>query len=130
MSDEVSQEPSFPDPSMLARLTAACERFDAAWKVGQRPRIEDFLGDTTGEERRLLLYKLIVAEVFYRRHGETPTLEEYQRRFPGCDISGLVSMREKSDPPSAEDSQATGPYHHRGCYPLAPSCSRRHPECC
>ena len=30
------------------RIDAACDRFEAAWKAGRRPRIEDYLGEAPG----------------------------------------------------------------------------------
>jgi hypothetical protein len=33
-------------PMQVRRPDQVCDRFEAAWKAGQRPRLEDFLGDT------------------------------------------------------------------------------------
>jgi hypothetical protein len=64
-----------------------CDRFEGAWATagsdGQRPRIEDYLGDTPEPERTELLRELLALELEYRRdRGEKPTLQEYQTRFP------------------------------------------------
>jgi serine/threonine-protein kinase len=73
--------------SIVQRVDEACDRFEAAWAAagseGQRPRIEDYLGDTPEPERSELLRELIRLEYAYRRdRGEKPTLQEYQMRFP------------------------------------------------
>jgi WD40 repeat protein/tRNA A-37 threonylcarbamoyl transferase component Bud32 len=73
------------DTTRLGRLVdEACDRFEAAWRAGDHPRIEDFLGGTTDSDRPVLLRHLLALEFDYRRGlGESPTASEYQRRFPG-----------------------------------------------
>jgi serine/threonine protein kinase len=61
-----------------------CDRFKIAWREGRDPRIEDFLTGAEGIEPTALLRELIVVEVGLRRtHGEEPTPQEYELRFPG-----------------------------------------------
>ena len=72
-----------PD-SPARRVDAACDRFEVAWRGGQDPRIEDFLGLATEAERSPLLRELITLEVELRRgRGTTPAPGEYRDRFPG-----------------------------------------------
>jgi len=60
-----------------------CDSFEAAWKAGQRPHLEDYLGGTPEPMRLVLLRELIVVELQYRRwSGESVELREYQSRFP------------------------------------------------
>jgi tetratricopeptide (TPR) repeat protein len=64
------------------RLDAACDRFESAWRGGQRPRIEEALGEVTDSERTELLRELLPLELELRRSaGETPTPDEYRTRF-------------------------------------------------
>ena len=66
--------------SLLERIQAAREEFEAAWREGRQPRVEDFL--TTSEPA--LLQSMIAQEREIRRSiGEHPALEEYLKRFPG-----------------------------------------------
>ena len=66
------------------RLDALCDRFEAAWAAGQRPRIEEELADSPESERPALLRRLLVLELEVRqRQSEQPTPREYQERFPG-----------------------------------------------
>jgi class 3 adenylate cyclase/predicted Ser/Thr protein kinase len=68
---------------LVQRLDAICDRFAGAWKTGQRPRIEDYLADTSGTERTHLLGELLGLDLEYHRlHGSLPSLEDYLRRFP------------------------------------------------
>ncbi len=66
-----------------------CDRFEAAWCAGDRPRIEDFLDGATHLSRRTLLRHLLAVEFDYRgRLGESPEESEYRSRFPGQE--GLI----------------------------------------
>jgi eukaryotic-like serine/threonine-protein kinase len=74
-----------PVPLDLAlRVEEIYSRFQSAWSAGRRPRIEDFLGELPeAPGRPALLAELLALELRQRRRaGETPTLEEYQERFP------------------------------------------------
>src|SRR6516165_765792 len=70
--------------SPARRVDAACDRFEAAWRGGQDPRIEDFLEAAAEPERPALLRALITLEVELRQgRGEHPEPGEYRDRFPG-----------------------------------------------
>jgi eukaryotic-like serine/threonine-protein kinase len=70
-------------PSQARYLDAACNGFEAAWAAGQRPRIEAYLDEAPAAARPDLLRELLALELAYRlRQGETPTPDEYCRRFP------------------------------------------------
>jgi serine/threonine protein kinase len=70
-------------PAAVGRIDDVCDRFEAAWRAGRLPRIEDCLGETPEPERSALLGELLVVDLAYRRRrGERPTPEEYRRRFP------------------------------------------------
>jgi serine/threonine-protein kinase len=71
-------------PSLAGRREQICDRFEADWKAGRRPRIEEFWSDTLAPGGAGLLRELIVLELAYRlRQGERPEPAEYQARFPG-----------------------------------------------
>jgi serine/threonine protein kinase len=70
-------------PEMAERLDPLCDRFEAAWRVGKRPRLEDFLAQVEEPDRRALLVELIPIDMNYRlRVGEAPRVETYLERFP------------------------------------------------
>jgi serine/threonine-protein kinase len=74
-----------PLSSAQARqIDQACDRFEAAWKTGQRPRPQEYL-DLAGEPgRSALLRQLLFLDWDYRRRaGEYPRAGDYQTRFPG-----------------------------------------------
>ncbi len=80
------------------------ERFEQAWKKGPRPRIEDFLAKVPEARQPPLLAELIRVERELRaRAGESPTVEEYQRRFPDRDdvvTSVFAAVQATSGKPS------------------------------
>jgi hypothetical protein len=59
------------------------DRFEDAWRMGPRPRIEDFLNVDRVNGRAALLEELICVDAHHRRRvGEAPLLAEYMARFP------------------------------------------------
>jgi tRNA A-37 threonylcarbamoyl transferase component Bud32 len=100
--DPSSRSASFPSEA-LSQIDEICVRFEKAWQEGQRPRIEDYLGEITAEHRSALLRELVILDVIYRRkHGEQPTAEDYRERFPGCtDVLPPFPPAEEAPSPAA-----------------------------
>jgi predicted ATPase len=70
-------------PEQEARLDALCDRFEAAWKAGGRPGLEDYLAGTPDAERAAVAWDLLRVEAHYRRlAGEELRPAEYQERLP------------------------------------------------
>jgi WD40 repeat protein/serine/threonine protein kinase len=64
-------------------VDALCDRFEANWQAGQRPRLEAYLEGADEPLRTLLLRHLLAVEWEYRlRAGDQPDLAEYKARFP------------------------------------------------
>jgi eukaryotic-like serine/threonine-protein kinase len=85
----------FP-PTIRITLLDACDQFEAAWKSGKRPRIEDYLNAWTEPERTALLRMLIPIEIELRKNDAVPAaLGEYQERFEkyGLVIQDICSGR-------------------------------------
>lgn len=79
----MTTEPSQPDATILTTVDHICDRFEQAWKQGERPRIETFLEAATPETRLPLLRELLSAELELRRRAAEPLdRDEYRRRFP------------------------------------------------
>jgi WD40 repeat protein len=61
---------------------SALRRFEAAWRAGLPPRLEDYLPDHPAQRLPVLL-ELIHLDLEYRlKAGQNAGLEDYQRRFP------------------------------------------------
>ena len=104
-------DPSLP-LSQLERVVATCDRFEAAWRAGQRPRVEDYLGDLPDPERPALLRELLAMELEWRRRcGEQPTPREYRARLPGYSdlINAAFGPAPLSIHPQADHPPAAGP---------------------
>ena len=84
--DRGAGEATGPAPlsaTQAEELDQACDRFEAEWRAGKRPRIEDHFGAAAEPLRAALLGGLIAVEVDRRRRlGEHPDPAEYRGRFP------------------------------------------------
>jgi serine/threonine-protein kinase len=82
------------------RVDEACDRFEAAWRSGGEPRIEEYLRPVAPPDRPALLRELLALELELRRgRGERPELAEYRQRFP--EDAGLVAAAFAPEPPTA-----------------------------
>src|SRR5688500_18425559 len=110
-------------PLPLARqVEAAYQRFEAAWRAGQRPAIEDHLGSLPGPARTLLLPEMLEMELSCRRRaGETVHPEEYRQRFPehAALIGSILGESGVRSQESGIRSQEPGPLTP-GPWPLSP----------
>lgn len=60
-----------------------CDQFEAAWRAGQHPQIEEALAQASATDRPFLLRELLEIELQIRqRTGELLKIEDYRRRFP------------------------------------------------
>src|SRR5262245_18637393 len=106
--DSLASPPSAPgplapplSPAEARQIDQACDRFEAAWKAGQRPHPEDCLGTAGEPVRTALLRQLLLLDWDYRRRaGDDPRAADYHPRFPGDpDVIEAVcrEMTESSD---------------------------------
>jgi hypothetical protein len=89
---------------LAQQIDAICNRFEAAWRTGTQPRIEEYLpGDESA--RLAVLRELIGLEVYYRlRKSEQPQIEEYQTRFPWLGRDALVEAFRAASESSSEQA--------------------------
>ena len=91
MSESSARVAEVP-PALGRRIDEACNRFEAVWRAGQRPRLEDFVDGGAGDERAALLRELVPRDADYRRqNGEVRTAAGYLARFPELDPAWLES---------------------------------------
>jgi serine/threonine protein kinase/WD40 repeat protein/Flp pilus assembly protein TadD len=119
---EVPVEPSL-SAAQAKEIDRICDRFEAAWKVGQpRPDVQGYLGKSGEPMRSALLHQLLVLDWEYRgRCGEQPSAERYREQFPGCAAVIARVASELADP--AENKTlpppvAEGPGSRIGPYKL------------
>jgi hypothetical protein len=141
MSQASSPRKSSRSLSLNLRIDQACDRFELAWQAGQRPRIEEYLGDTPEPERSVLLRELVALDIDYRRQkGEQPKAEDYQAFLApgqlGCllEVATLVRLDPMPAPPgmataavASVETPTPGPVRFRCPHcqnPIQPSDSR------
>jgi Protein kinase domain len=66
----------------LDRIDRTADEFEEAWRRGERPRIEDYLGKASGPFRMALIKELLLIEWQRLLLGQQIILEEYECRFP------------------------------------------------
>jgi serine/threonine protein kinase len=73
-----------------SRIDEACDRFEAEWRAGRRPRMEVDLDGFPEPERAELFRELLRLELeLCREGGGEPMRDEYERRFP--EYIGLIA---------------------------------------
>ena len=73
-----------PAVDLAKQIDAMCDHFEAGWKLGIRPRIEDYLSAVEDARRPRILRELLFVELACRgRIHEQPRADEYSKRFPG-----------------------------------------------
>jgi serine/threonine-protein kinase len=103
-------EPTLGDAVILG-MDHVCDCFEAAWKAGLSPRVEDYLGDVIPDPyRSILLRKLLERELACRRQlGEDPTAQEFRARYPGQSAILRAIFGEDDSPASASKSSGLMP---------------------
>jgi hypothetical protein len=82
------------------QLIAAVERFEADWRAGRGPRIEDALDGVDGPRWSRWLCELIRLELELRaRDGDRPRPDDYLRRFPDRSAEIAATFADRAGPP-------------------------------
>jgi hypothetical protein len=90
--------------SAVREIDELCDRFEAALKSRQTPRIEEFLPLAEEAHRTALLEALLEVELEYRRAwGEHPAASDYTTRFP--DSAAVLAVFEP-EPGSTSEASA------------------------
>ena len=83
MKSGFSQTRNRLEPADEKNIDRVCDRFEAVWQGDGQPQIEEYIADSAEPKYSALLHELVRIDVPYRRqHGESPSQEEYERRFP------------------------------------------------
>lgn len=83
----INDPPTVPDTALIPAepdLVQFGHQFELAWRLGRRPRIENFLVGITGPVQVELLKHLVTIELDLRSgRGDRPRAALYRARFPG-----------------------------------------------
>lgn len=78
---------------ILRRIDQTCDDFESAWKAGERPFVDDVLGDFPADAQAAVLNELLPIEIAWRqKSGETPSVDSYLFRFPELDQARLEAL--------------------------------------
>ena len=81
------------------RIDRICLDFEDQWRAGKAPRMEDFLGSTTGTEREALFLELLRLDLDYRPDRDADRCyADYRARFPH-DEAWLQQLLDPPDEP-------------------------------
>ncbi len=95
-------------PSIARQIDELCDRFESQWRVGRKPRIEDYVAAAPSPLRAALLRSLLPVELeLLGTAGAAPIEAEYRQRFP--DHAKLVAeaFAVLASKRSATDTSAT-----------------------
>jgi WD40 repeat protein/serine/threonine protein kinase len=96
---------------LAQRVDAVSDRFEAAWRSGPSPQIEDFLSDWKAPERLVLLRELLLLELHHLgRAGKVPSIDAYRARFPELDPTWLNTAFNGPQAVPAKPPQQIGRY--------------------
>jgi serine/threonine-protein kinase len=108
MDGEPDAGPGSLPLTLAGHIDEACDRFEAGWKAGRRPRLEPYLSEAPVSQRSALLRELLMLELEFReRTGERPTPLEYRARFP--EHGALVDSAFEAARTPAQAARAPGP---------------------
>ena len=98
-------------PELVERLEDDCKRFEASWKKGPPPRIEDYLVEVDDSDHSMWFCLLDLELYHRRRRDQWPTPQEYRERFPGYEteideIFAEIIVPRTGDAPEGSDGVA------------------------
>jgi len=93
-----------PSPGFGTRgqFEAILDRFEAAWRAGQRPKLTEFLVSVPETSRAALFHELLSLELAYRRDaGEAPNAKDYAAKYPQFaeQVRRLFELSSADEPP-------------------------------
>ena len=102
MNDPFVSDPELPSIAVQGQLFAICDRFESAWRAGEKPLVETFVAEGPDSYQTFLLHKLLRLEIELRRTaGDLPKPTEYRERFPNDAVTvESVFASELLDTPS------------------------------
>jgi serine/threonine-protein kinase len=127
MASESDERSSFADLEQARRIHRLCEEFEANWRSGALPRIEDYLVRAEEVDRRILFRELLFLEVEIKRErGEPTSPSDYQARFSDAESDIFAACAHQGTIPAfgtagANEAQgAVAEIHHAPTVVLPP----------
>jgi hypothetical protein len=98
------------------QIDQICDRFEAAWKAarstGQRPRLDDYLGDTSEPERSVLLRELMALDSAYCRLAGTEPPGEAPPAGQLAEHTGVERFKTATGSSATQPTRVRCPHCH------------------
>ncbi len=125
MTDRPSHNLGGLDIDLARRIDAVCRRFEADWRAGRQPLIEDYMGDVPDEGRPALRAELDALERELRPSDETvvrpepgaPTVTEPQAAPNASTIAEAATIAPGPRPTSPSTESASPAVHEEATLP-------------
>ncbi len=105
MSHRTSDNLGGLDIDLVRRIDQACRRFEAAWREGRQPRLDDYIGSLTGDARVALAAELEALESELRQAAGQAGIADAPTIAPGS----LPTLPEPGEASSSVHDEATLP---------------------
>ena len=105
MSEPSRDNPGGPDIDLLRRIDEVCRRFEADWRAGHQPRIEEYFGEFTGDARASLAAELEAIQSELQQAAGKAGIADAPTVAPGS----LPTQPTPGEPPSSIHDEATVP---------------------
>ncbi len=81
------------DLATIRQVNRLCDEFEAAWRSGESPRIDESIEGLSREVVHALVPQLVALEIDYRKmRGESPVAEQYANHFEVLDLQWLDQL--------------------------------------
>jgi eukaryotic-like serine/threonine-protein kinase len=101
MTGDRDQQSALDDLEQAQRIHPFCEEFEARWRAGGVPRIEEYLDRADERDRGALVRELLLLEVEIKRErGEATSPDDYQTRFPDAASDIVAAFAQPGRPPA------------------------------
>ena len=93
----------------LAVIVEACDRFENAWRAGEHPRIEQYVGEIEAGARWALLRELVELEMeLLTTDGKSPPSSDYCDRFPEYATALRAIVNDRSQMSTVDERELPG----------------------
>ena len=105
MSHRTSDNLGGLDIDLVRRIDQACRRFEAEWREGRQPRLDDYIGSLTGDARAALAAELEALESELQQAAGQAGIADAPTIAPGS----LPTLPEPGEASSSVHDEATLP---------------------
>ena len=105
MTQPIDHAESLPT-GLAGRINPVCDRFEAAWRSGERPRLEDFLPQVDSADQGALLRELLR----WNCTIAAGTARNLPRRNTGCAFPNTPTLSTPSSAASRRQARKSHPH--------------------